>query len=432
MADPSVSDGEPTAWAAREGAGPWSHLALQRPAFETIQFTEDEADVCTAVLIGLDDLRYPNAMISFLETVRGERMIIADPKYAIGTWERIAPKTRRSYDHPTDLLPLVLRRGKSRYIADSRRDPAGENDAPLCEQMGLISQYAIPLLTSTLEIGTLQIDLGDRRGEPPARKELMLLDAVAAHLSIGIERCRLIHRAGALEEETSQHSQLLAFGTVATGTIHGFRKEMKNFLRDLEDGMGRSSLRSNKDALAFLRQTRTRAEDWLGRVEECIRATQPSVLPVEAVISNSVARLRDEWAERLRSLRLEDHSRGAKVRVWAQLLDEVLRNLVVNAVEAKARNITVSMHVEACRDDATGAMVQIVVRDDGEGIPDLLRETVQRFGFTTKHRFGTGLGLPVSELLMARMYGKLVLLSGGRSAGEEYTEFALSLPVASE
>jgi signal transduction histidine kinase len=415
--------------AAATGKAAWRHVNLQRPAFEIVQAAEDEDEVCTAMLIGLEDVGYPNAMISFLEIVNGRRVIVADARYATGIWKQIAPATRRPYDRPRDLLPLVLQRCLPRYVADSRADPEGETDGPLCKEIGLISQYAIPLRTSTLEIGTLQIDLGNRIDRPPPKRDLNLLDAVAAHLSIAIERCRLLDRVRTLENETADRNQLLSFGTIATGTIHSFRKEMKKFLEDLEQSMDRVSVRSNKDALTTLRNNHARAADWLERVEDCIRSSQPGVFAVESIVADTTARLRAEWGERLRSLRVENRSEGTKVKVWEHLLSEVLKNLMINAIEAKARRIDV---IVTLRRASEGSMVEILVRDDGEGISDALRTKVQRFGFTTKSRFGTGLGLPVSELLMNRMDGQLLLLSGGKSAGEEFTEFACRLPIASE
>jgi signal transduction histidine kinase len=116
----------------------------------------------------------------------------------------------------------------------------------------------------------------------------------------------------------------------------------------------------------------------------------------------------------------------------------VLSSLIVNAIQAKARAVTVLIHRLASETFADGRreipnrepLVEIVVRDDGEGIPDTFRSKIQRFGWTSKIHSGTGIGLTVSHLLAKDMGGELLLLSGGKCAGEPFTKFAIRIPTA--
>lgn len=88
-------------------------------------------------------------------------------------------------------------------------------------------------------------------------------------------------------------------------------------------------------------------------------------------------------------------------------LQQVVLNLLLNAVEAMPRGGTV--RVEA---GSAGGEVHLAVVDDGTGMaPDVLDHALQPY-FTTKPRTeGTGLGLPTAEGIVVRAGGRLELES---------------------
>jgi signal transduction histidine kinase len=87
-------------------------------------------------------------------------------------------------------------------------------------------------------------------------------------------------------------------------------------------------------------------------------------------------------------------------------LRAVLQNLLRNADQAGASRVHLAARLEA-----SGQAVQLVVHDDGEGIPNELRDRLfEPFGGTTK-REGTGLGL-----YLCRRY--VELLGGSIEAGD--------------
>jgi two-component system NtrC family sensor kinase len=101
-------------------------------------------------------------------------------------------------------------------------------------------------------------------------------------------------------------------------------------------------------------------------------------------------------------------------------LDQVVLNLVSNAVEASAG--------AGSRVRVSGARapdgVRLVVEDDGPGIPPALRERVFEPLFTTRPGTGTGLGLPICRDLVHAAYGgRLELAPSERGA-----RFELWLP----
>src|SRR6266702_1351532 len=100
------------------------------------------------------------------------------------------------------------------------------------------------------------------------------------------------------------------------------------------------------------------------------------------VVVEEVAGLLSHEAERRGvSLRTKVSEGGAKVAASAEALNDIVSNLVVNALEATPRGgqvqVTAALHGDHC---------VLAVEDDGPGIPAALREKVLQPFFTTKPR----------------------------------------------
>ena len=93
------------------------------------------------------------------------------------------------------------------------------------------------------------------------------------------------------------------------------------------------------------------------------------------------------------------------------VLGQVLVNLLVNALDAVEPGGTVRVVAAAGATPGRGAGVTIAVEDDGPGVPPELRDRVFEPFFTSKAAgHGTGLGLSVSQELMAAQGGRLDLV----------------------
>ena len=103
-------------------------------------------------------------------------------------------------------------------------------------------------------------------------------------------------------------------------------------------------------------------------------------------------------------------------------IGQIFLNLAVNAAQAMGDKGGV-LRVEARA--ASGDRVELVVRDQGPGVPEALRERIFEPLFTTKAR-GIGLGLAVSRRLAENNGGELVLLDGAGPGAA----FALQLTAA--
>jgi len=152
----------------------------------------------------------------------------------------------------------------------------------------------------------------------------------------------------------------------------------------------------------------------------------------------------------LEILKVEIRSRGIEttltipddlpyVEANAVQLTQVLVNLFLNAIQAmpEGGNITVTVDVASRSDYAAvklppapgRQLLRIRVRDTGTGIaPEDLRRIFDPF-FTTKPvGQGSGLGLSVSQAIIVRHRGTILVTSDGKSGAE----FTVLLPVATQ
>jgi signal transduction histidine kinase len=106
---------------------------------------------------------------------------------------------------------------------------------------------------------------------------------------------------------------------------------------------------------------------------------------------------------------------GGLPETWldADKIDQILGNLVENAVRHGAGIVTVVAQRASTSDDQAEAIV-VSVRDQGEGIPPEVAHRVFRQFWRGKRRGGTGLGLYIVKGLVEALGGDITV---GRAPG---------------
>lgn len=108
-------------------------------------------------------------------------------------------------------------------------------------------------------------------------------------------------------------------------------------------------------------------------------------------------------------------------------LQQVLINLIVNAVQAMPDGGTLTLSTDDWRVDGVLKGVRVGVRDTGKGIdPADLHRVFDPF-FTTKKSEGTGLGLSISHSLIKR-YGGNITVESAPGQGAEFIVWLLIEP----
>ena len=96
---------------------------------------------------------------------------------------------------------------------------------------------------------------------------------------------------------------------------------------------------------------------------------------------------------------------GDKIFTFPWQIEQVLANIIDNAIDASPENSSVEIKLERI-----GGNVVWRIRDSGPGIPEEDLEKIFKPFYTTK-KYGTGLGLPLARRLMRNMGGDVKIYS---------------------
>lgn len=253
-------------------------------------------------------------------------------------------------------------------------------------------------------IGTLGVE---PHGAMISGETRAALEFLCEQLPGALDLCRLIEEKVGLERELAERKQMAALGQMAASISHNLKNplgSMKTILQvqlessELPDGMrGETRL-----VLEEIERLST-------KLNQLLRFSRPSVRNGSGAVTCGVLEaveaatsvLRHE-AER-RGVRLEtvvvDEYLG--VAASGEVMNEILSNLVVNALEAAHSGGHVTLKAEA-----NGAGVEFTVEDDGPGIPEADQERILQPFFTTKAQ-GTGLGLAIVARRVEEFGGRL-------------------------
>ncbi|MDR9436842.1 MAG: ATP-binding protein [Thiohalophilus sp.] len=128
---------------------------------------------------------------------------------------------------------------------------------------------------------------------------------------------------------------------------------------------------------------------------------------VKKLVEDTVMLVRHEAERKHAVIITEPSADNGLIRIDAQELQQVLINLLINAIHAVDKRGTIRISTQVSENDD----VMIRVADDGEGID---RDTIDRIFdpfYSTKGNVGTGLGLSVSYGLIHRYGGNLEVSS---------------------
>jgi PAS domain S-box-containing protein len=127
-----------------------------------------------------------------------------------------------------------------------------------------------------------------------------------------------------------------------------------------------------------------------------------------------------------------DFRTAAKIYGFRSEIRQVFANLIANAIDAISKDG--ELFVRVSRDpssrDANGRF-RVTILDNGNGISESAKQKIFRPFFTTKSAGGNGLGLWVSQGIVAKHGGK-ILFKSRTTKGKSGTAFTVFLPVGAK
>jgi signal transduction histidine kinase len=311
-----------------------------------------------------------------------------------------------------------------RAVATGR--PEGRYDLPvdpeqpgagLSSQLGLRTALAIPVLRHGRVAAVLEFGLRERMTPSPRLLEVLAL--------VGVQIGRVAERT-AVQNRYRQAQKMEAIGRLSAGVAHEINNPMAyvrsnlNFLHSEW-----KSLRAGLEGIAGAAPLTSCLEDCEELIEETIEGVEQTVSIVRDMkefahagddnrdptdlhdIVDSALRVASANAPSGVEIRRRDAGDLPPVSCVANQLNQVLLNIVVNAIEAVSPIGWVD--VATCIE---GELVVIQVEDNGPGMTE---ETIERLFdpfFTTKRAGeGTGLGLAISYEIVRNHGGEIRVIS---------------------
>ena len=251
-------------------------------------------------------------------------------------------------------------------------------------------------------VGT-SIDVTERKRADEERERLRQVQADLAHLS-----------------------RVTTMGELTASLAHEIRQPIsaavtnaKTCLRWL--GRDEPDVAEACEAASRIVKDVTRAADIISRISSLFKkgALQRELVDVNELIREMIVLLRSEASRYSISIRTELAEDLLKVMADRVQLQQVLMNLMLNAIDAMkettgAGELTIKL-------EAGNAQLLISVSDTGVGLRQEQGEEIFKAFFTTKDN-GTGMGLPISRSIIESHGGRLWAASAsGRGATFQFT-----------
>jgi len=302
------------------------------------------------------------------------------------------------------------------------------------------SILGIPLVQRGKACGLVIFADTERQRQFTAR-ELDMARAIVGQAAMALENASLVHD---LEEKVAelkdaqkrlvQTARLSAMGELAAVVAHQINNPLTTIIVDTELLlMDEKPGSDNYNSLNAIMRTGKRAANVARRLLTIARPTETTT-PNERIdvvdTVRGILSLLKTHVERsgiLFDAILPDEPLP-KVMAVKGRLDDIWLNLIMNAHDAivheKQKDGHISIEVKYTEGNR---FIEVIVTDNGPGIPEEIRERIFSPFFTTKPvGEGTGLGLHVCREVVENIGGRIMV----DSQPGEYTRFVVALPIA--
>ncbi|MBZ5501160.1 MAG: PAS domain S-box protein [Acidobacteriia bacterium] len=212
-----------------------------------------------------------------------------------------------------------------------------------------------------------------------------------------------------LQESLRRSETLSAMGTLVAGVAHEVRNPLFSISATMDAFEARFGVQP--EYVEYRRVLRQELNRMTGLMQELLDYGKPAVLHLvdteaSALVNHAVeacAHLAGKYNIEIRKVLAPDLP---MVRVDAQRMAEVFRNVIENAIQHSPKGSKVTIEVRSLR-EVHQAWIECAVRDSGPGFD--LEDLPRLFEpFFTRRRGGTGLGLAIAERAIEQHGGKIV------------------------
>ena len=344
-----------------------------------------------------------------------------------------AEMKRGTDDQIEDIQKQVLASGKAIGVPQTRspRSYVKLFELERVESKDAIAFWCIPVIIEEQVIGTLTIDKASDEFSPEDDKRLLTIIA-----STIAQRVKIQQTIDALVESermatlgrlvrTIAHEVRNPLGSIRLGTQllqHADAAETGTQVGIYPDKVQLSQNEVNEYTAIIIKEV-----DRLNRfIEQLLAFSKPAMqaakqTDIHLLLGNSLAICRPELEHYAITIVTQYDSDCPQVDLNEDGITQVLLNLFYNAIEAMGTEGTLTIQTEYLPEDG---VVRMRIQDEGPGIlPENIPMLFDPF-YTTKQK-GTGLGLYISQKILAEHQGSIEV-DANLEVG---TAFIISLPV---
>ena len=343
-----------------------------------------------------------------------------------------AEMKRGTDDQIEDIQKQVLASGKAIGVPQTRHSRGYVKlfEPERVESKDIIAFWCIPIIVEEHVIGTLTIDKAS--DEFSAEDDRRLLTIIASTIA---QRVKIQQTIDALVESermatlgrlvrTIAHEVRNPLGSIRLGTqlLQHTETEVDARVRTYSDKVQLSQKEIKEYTAIIIKEV-----DRLNRfIEQLLAFSKPAMqaakqTDIHHLLDNSLAICRPELELHAITVATHYDTNCPQVNINEDGITQVLLNLFYNAIEAMDTGGTLTIQTEYLSESE---VVCVRIQDDGPGIP--AEDIAMLFDpfYTTKQK-GTGLGLYISQKILAEHHGSIEV-DANLEIG---TAFIVSLPV---
>jgi signal transduction histidine kinase len=233
------------------------------------------------------------------------------------------------------------------------------------------------------------------------------------------------------QEQLARADRLATIGEMAAAIAH----EIRNPLTGISGALSVLSrdFPADDSRREIVRQTRLLIERLNNTVEDILHYSRPSspqfqTVKLDDIVDRSLSLAEGEARKAgIRIVRAPASDANGAVAAMVSAdphqIQQVLLNLILNAIQASPAGAQIAVRTHVSADDGEPARAVVEVEDHGKGMtPEEAAQAFQPFFSTKAH--GTGLGLPIARQIVEQHHGHLSL----RSTPEAGTCVEVELP----
>jgi len=315
------------------------------------------------------------------------------------------------------------------YIPDIARDPDCVR-APIAARDMLHAGFGVPIVLGRDVLGTMEFFRNETR--QPDQDLLDMMANIGSQIGQFIERKRAEDALVNARAELAHVARVATLGEITASIAHELNQPLAAVVNNANaclNWLDAHNFDEARQAAEFAIVDGHRAADIIARIRALAKKDRPrqDAVGINGVILEVIALVRSEMHGHSISLRTRLSDDLPPVLGDRVQLQQVLLNLMMNAIEAMSGNRQASRELAITSMPAESRAVLISVVDSGPGLGATHRDQLFRAFHTTKPQ-GMGIGLAISRSIVEAHGGRLwATANEPRGAVFQFT-----LPIATE